>query len=407
MRNPLSFPISETLGGALERRRPLPALQPVVGDGDASALVPDDLSRDVYCVLGMPVDAIDMASVVRRVQAAAASGVRYLISTPNLNFLVGSRTDVELRDSLQLSELCTADGMPIVWIGRLLGAPFKERVAGADMFDALQAPLAKRLSVFFFGGSWGAAAAAGRSVNDRHALECVGSMYPGYCSVDELSKDHIIDAINASKAQLLVVALGAAKGQAWLKLNHHRLQIPVRAHLGAVINYQAGSVRRAPAFLRRAGCEWLWRIKEESHLWRRYWNDGRALLGLLVTRVLPLAARLNWHRRTAARNSRLVVRTLQDDQSVTLHLSGHATARHAAQATVYFRNAVNLRKALVVVDLSELTFIDARFFGLLLMVRKRLAADGATLRFAGASRKIAKLFALNELGYLIAPVRRV
>jgi N-acetylglucosaminyldiphosphoundecaprenol N-acetyl-beta-D-mannosaminyltransferase len=231
-------------------------------------------------------------------------------------------------------------------------------------------------------------------------------MYPGYCSVDELSKDHIIDAINASKAQLLVVALGAAKGQAWLKLNHRRLQVPVRAHLGAVINYQAGSVRRAPPLLRRMGCEWLWRIKEESHLWRRYWKDGRALLGLLLTRVLPLAARLRWHRLTTARNTQLVVRTLQDDQSVTLHLSGHATAPHAAQATVYFRNAANLRKDLMVIDLSGLTFIDARFFGLLLMVRKRLAADGATLQFSGASRKIAKLFSLNELRYLLTPVRR-
>ena len=132
---------------------------------------------------------------------------RYLISTPNLNFLIGSRRDCELRDSLQLSELCTADGMPIVWIGRLLGAPFKERVAGADMFDALQGTHAKRLSVFFFGGAWGVAAAAGRSVNDRRSLECVGSMYPGYCSVDELSK--ILSASQLSPVEHAVLMIGA------------------------------------------------------------------------------------------------------------------------------------------------------------------------------------------------------
>ena len=62
----------------------------------------------------------------------------------------------------------------------------------------------------------------------------------------------------------LAVSLGAKKGQAWLLRNHHRLQIPVRAHLGATINFQTGTVKRAPASIRQAlGFEWLWRIKEE------------------------------------------------------------------------------------------------------------------------------------------------
>src|SRR4029450_1688151 len=98
----------------------------------------------------------------------------------------------------------------------------------------------------------------------------------------------IIATINASNADFLVVALGASKGQSWLQHNHHRLSIPVRAHLGAAINFQAGFLRRAPKIVRKAGFEWLWRIKEEPHLWQRYWHDGRTLLHLLWTRILPL-----------------------------------------------------------------------------------------------------------------------
>src|SRR5882724_10121897 len=78
--------------------------------------LPDDLSREVYCILGMPVDAIGMDEVLRRVQSAAAARIPFLFSTPNLNFLVNSHLDRDFRESLILSDLCTADGVPIIWI---------------------------------------------------------------------------------------------------------------------------------------------------------------------------------------------------------------------------------------------------------------------------------------------------
>jgi len=90
----------------------------------------------------------------------------------------------------------------------------------------------------------------------------------------------VLQAINASQADFLVVALGAKKGQAWILHNLEHLQVPVVSHLGAVVNFVAGTVQRAPAAWQRAGLEWLWRIKEEPALFGRYWNDGLALFGL-------------------------------------------------------------------------------------------------------------------------------
>ena len=99
----------------------------------------DDLLRKVYCVLGMPIDVIDMSSAMRDIETAAASKTRFLISTPNLNFLVNSQSDPDFTESLLLSDLCPADGMPIVWIARFLGIPINDRVAGSDIFEALKA----------------------------------------------------------------------------------------------------------------------------------------------------------------------------------------------------------------------------------------------------------------------------
>ncbi len=121
-----------------------------------------NLARSVYCVLGIPIDAINMATVVHRIETAAADRAVFVISTPNLNFLVSSLSDPEFRESLLDSDLCPPDGAPIVWIAGLLGLPIKERAAGADLFDQLQvrAGGARRLTIFLFGGAKGVAAAA-------------------------------------------------------------------------------------------------------------------------------------------------------------------------------------------------------------------------------------------------------
>src|SRR5262245_22030193 len=121
------------------------------GAASVTSLAPDDLSREVYCILGKPIDAIKMDEVLRRIKLAAAGPTPFLISTANLNFLVQSQVDKAFGESLMLSDLCTADGMPIVWIAWLTGIPIKNRIAGSDIFDALKAEHSTThpLKVFF------------------------------------------------------------------------------------------------------------------------------------------------------------------------------------------------------------------------------------------------------------------
>jgi N-acetylglucosaminyldiphosphoundecaprenol N-acetyl-beta-D-mannosaminyltransferase len=366
------------------------------------AAFPDDLARDVYCVLGVPVDTIEMPDVVWRIRAAVANATPFLTSTVNLNFVATSIADPEFRDSVILSDLCPVDGMPIVWIARLLGIPIKHRVAGSDIFKVLKtAPRDQPLRLFMFGGAEGVAAAAANTVNAKPGgLRCVGSMYPGFGSVDDMSDDVIIDAINASNADLLVVGLGAAKGQVWLLRNRHRLKTPVRTHLGAVLNFEAGAVKRAPERLARLGLEWLWRIKEEPHLWRRYGHDLGVLARLFVTRVLPLAIEAGWQR-WAGERQRLCIAVIPNEAAVTLRLSGDASARHVTHAISCFRNALESNRPLVI-DLSSTRRIDARFFGLVLVLRKQLKSRGMDLKFIGISPRLARLFRLNGVAFLLS-----
>lgn len=391
--------------GATSERRPLPS-----PTADARGIDPvteagrhDDLSREVYCILGMPIDAVEMPIVVDRIEAALDRADPFFISTPNLNFLATSQKDPEFRESLLLSDLCPADGMPIVWIARLMGIPIRKRIAGSDIIATLKAKeaCARPLSVFFFGGAEGIAVAAGAMLNaKRYSLNCVGTLFPGFGTVEDLSRDDIIDKINSTNADILVASLGAQKGQAWLLRNYHRLRIPVRAHMGAALNFEAGTIKRAPPRLREMGLEWLWRIKEEPHLWRRYWNDGMMTLRLILTHVLPLTLAARWMR-SRCKRANLSIEESQDQERLTLTLSGTAAGRQVDEAIPPFRKALASRKD-VAIDLSNVDFIDQRFLGLLLMLRKQLRKRGAELHVIEVSASLTRLFRLNGGEFLIA-----
>jgi len=410
-----SLDIAQPSGG-FDRHNLLPAgRSPMAGiatdspalTSPANADVPlsPNLSREVYCILGIPIDAIDLSTVVRRLESAAAKRSTCLISTPNLNFLVNSLVDPEFRQSVLDSDLCPPDGAPIIWIARLIGLPIRERASGADLLDRLRgkAPGIQRLSLFLFGGAAGVASAAAQAFNaDSSELKCIGAMDPGFGEVDELSGENIISVVNSSNADFLVVSLGAKKGQLWLQRNHHRLKIPIRAHLGAALAFQAGAIKRAPPLVRSCGFEWLWRIKEEHYLWKRYQHDGLVLLRLLLTRVLPLAALNRWHQLGQRLRPRelSIAKLHEDGSSITYSLSGFASQTHVASASRLFNEALASGRD-IVVDLSKTQTIDSRFFGMLMMLHKELTDRKAKLLFTGITRSIRKIFKLNEVEYML------
>jgi N-acetylglucosaminyldiphosphoundecaprenol N-acetyl-beta-D-mannosaminyltransferase len=365
----------------------------------------DGLSREVYGVLGMPIDALDRGEVVNRVTSAANAGRSLLLSTPNVNFLVVSQRDLVFRESLLRSDLCSADGMPIVWLARLLGVPIPERVSGSDIFDVLRSSGSsdKPFKVFLFGGSDGVAATVSAMLNAQATgMQCVGWLNPGFGAVEEMSSSKIIQAINESGADLLAVFLSATKAQSWLLRNHASLNIPVRAQLGATINYQAGAVQRAPVILQRLGFEWLWRIKEEPYLWRRYLWDGLALSLMITTRVLPITLNRCWHRLLLrSRKEELLVRRVHRE-TILIRLIGYATAMNVAPAILAFRNAL-ADKRNITIDLSETRLIDSRFFGLLLMLRKEAEQNGIELKLTAISSAIRRSFRLNGFEFLLNP----
>ena len=104
-------------------------------------------------------------------------------------------------------------------------------------------------------------------------------------------------------------------------------------------------LKRAPRWMQQGGLEWLWRIKEEPKLWKRYFGDGTVLLKLLFTRVLPLILCTQWSQfRGREVKGDLTIRRSEDHKTVTIRLAGAATARNVGKTLPYFRDAIACRE---------------------------------------------------------------
>jgi N-acetylglucosaminyldiphosphoundecaprenol N-acetyl-beta-D-mannosaminyltransferase len=359
------------------------------------ALGGDDFDRDVWSLFGVPIDMVTAPQAVEAILAAARDRRPLSFITPNVNFLVRALRDREARRRLLEADLSLVDGAPLVFLARLLGAPARARCAGSDVFEALRRRAGfpgRRLRVFFFGGRPGAAEAAAAAV-DREArgVESAGFLNPGDGDVDSLSADWMIDAINAARPDFVLVALGAAKGQAWIDRNRARLSAPVIAHLGAVMDFTAGTKARAPRLLRRLGLEWAWRIKEEPALWRRYWSDAGALAALLAARLWPA---LRPPRRAGAPAGATV--EFAADGAV-VRLQGDLCAENLEPVRRAFRAAAE--RGAATLDLSAADGVDAAFLGLVLMLEKRLGRRGGALRVAGARPPHLRLLSAHSIDY--------
>ena len=329
-----------------------------------------DFNRNLHLLLGLPFDAITLDEAVTKVRTAVANRTPCFFSTPNLNFLIAAQTNVAFRNSVIYSDLSLADGMPVIWLAKLMGIPIRERVAGSDVFEALRngSGDGKRIKVYFFGGPSGIAEQAAKQINEeRKGMECVGFESPGFGTVEEMSSANSIAKINESCADFLVVSLGAVKGQAWIEHNLALLEVPVVSHLGAVVNFVAGSVQRAPHWMQTTGLEWLWRVKEEPDLWRRYFNDGKALIKLCLTRV-PKWLAYKWRFGSETdRNQNAEVKLVESPDGAQIQLSGRCTTDNIfAFRSICSR--LSTCEQQYKMDISQMGYVDDAFLASLTML---------------------------------------
>lgn len=184
-----------------------------------------------------------------------------------LNIVYGNQT---YRDALALAARILPDGIGVKIGSRILGWSLKANVNGTDLFPPLceRAALAG-IPVYLLGAKPGIALATAENMQAKFPSLVIAGVQDGYFKAEDT--DSVIEAINTSGAQILLVAFGAPRQEIWLAEHAAQLKPCLRLGVGGLFDYYSGRIARAPLWMREIGMEWIWRILQEpGRLWRRY-----------------------------------------------------------------------------------------------------------------------------------------
>jgi N-acetylglucosaminyldiphosphoundecaprenol N-acetyl-beta-D-mannosaminyltransferase len=242
----------------------------------------------VYTLIGCPVSSLSFDEQIHLLVGWAQHRLSKVVCVANVHMLIEAYRDSSFADVLKQADLVTPDGMPLVWMLRLMGSERSQRVAGMDLFLATcQQAAAKGISVFFLGSEPSVLdKIRTRLAEEFPTLKVAGMESPPFRPLSSAEDLAIVETINASGAGIVFVSLGCPKQERWMAQHHEQVQA-VMLGIGAVFPLYARLVTRAPKLVRNSGLEWLYRLSQEpTRLWKRYMSTIPLFLWLAIKQLL-------------------------------------------------------------------------------------------------------------------------
>ncbi len=235
-------------------------------------------------VLGVRVDDLDTEGTLDGIEELLGEGGHHMIATVNPEFVMLARRDPEFHRLLESAALCLADGWGVTWAARRQGRPLAARVTGVDLIPALAERAARRgWRLFLLGAAPGVAEAVAALLEAEHPTLVIAGSHAGVAGPE--GDEESLRLIAAARPDILLVAYGAPRQELWIARNLARLEAGVGIGVGGAFDYLSGRVPRAPAWMRRAGLEWIYRLL------RQPWRARRmAVLPLFALEVLRARA---------------------------------------------------------------------------------------------------------------------
>ncbi len=220
-------------------------------------------------VLGVPVDCVDMGQALDAVDTMIAGDRPQTVLAVNPEKVITAQGDDGIARSLQQAGLLIPDGIGIVFAVRFLTGREINRVPGAELMPRIcERAVEKGYRVFLYGGAPDVSEKVVEVLKNRYpGLQVAGNQH-GY--LEEANMPDLIRAINASKADVLFVALGSPRQERWMAKYMSQLNVKVCQGVGGTFDVLIGRVKRAPVIFRKLNLEWFYRlITQPKRLWRQ------------------------------------------------------------------------------------------------------------------------------------------
>ena len=225
-------------------------------------------------VLGVGISVLDQDRAREFLFEAARTGRRGYVTVTGVHGVSEAQNDPELKNILNQSLLCTPDGMPMVWMGRMQGHDSIRRVYGPDlMLNLCEHSGANGFRHFLFGGKPGVADSLAASLQARFpGLTIAGTYSPPFRPLNAGELADLQSKVHETKPDFFWVGLSTPKQERFMASHLELLpEAKIFIGVGAAFDLLTGHVRQAPLWMQRSGLEWFYRLTQEPHrLWRRY-----------------------------------------------------------------------------------------------------------------------------------------
>jgi N-acetylglucosaminyldiphosphoundecaprenol N-acetyl-beta-D-mannosaminyltransferase len=247
--------------------------------------IEDESQRPASPIFGIPIDLGQPAELLRTITGWATNGETRRVMYVNAHVVNQSHGRDDLGRALRAADLVYCDGYGVRLAARALDLEIPHRMTGADWIWGLATLCELSGSSIYLLGSEPPIAreAASRLRRWYPRLEIAGAHH-GYFDLDSPHNERVIEDINASRPDIVLVGMGTPKQELWVDRYADQLDGAVVWTVGALFDYVSGHTPRAPRWLADNGLEWIFRLAiEPRRMWRRYLLGNPAFLGKVLT----------------------------------------------------------------------------------------------------------------------------
>lgn len=212
-----------------------------------------------------------------------------MVTVVNVHSIVLAQNDFVLAAAHHKAVLKTPDGVPLVWIGRLIGRKNVERVYGPDlMMETLKRSEEKGYTNYFFGGKKGVPELLSEKIKNKYPnIKIAGFYSPPFRSMNENEEKNFKSELERLRPDIMWVGLGCPKQEKWMAANIGNLETKIMIGVGAAFDFHAGLLKQAPLLIQKCGLEWLFRMcVEPKRLWRRYLIYNTLFMWKILKKIL-------------------------------------------------------------------------------------------------------------------------
>jgi N-acetylglucosaminyldiphosphoundecaprenol N-acetyl-beta-D-mannosaminyltransferase len=242
-------------------------------------------------IFGMWVESDDLKKVASEITSRAAESRNLMVVTPNVDHFLRWQKSSEFRELYGYAEYRLIDGMPILWLARLISKNKSMRITGVDLsLEIISCAVQKKLPVALIGGSELALKLA--SQNLRLAYPGIQIYLTTSPNAADLSNseylNELVTQLSLEPRKIVLLCLGSPKQEKlYFDLNAIAGLSGAFLCVGGTIDFLANLKKRAPQFVQITGFEWLYRFSQDPvRLFRRYFISGVFIFPYLLKAVV-------------------------------------------------------------------------------------------------------------------------